>query len=228
MPNGVKNDWERLPKKPSKQKEFRSHQAKLLGRLAKIVNPTDLRSGQTLNTSLTNSAKMPEVQDGKVDKEWELSVIQNSEYKSMWKPQQMNNSDYKDMQDIPRNVQSKYCLNAKIQKQGMTLSRTTLSPKTTKECDNQTQDITKATDKIQEEKETEDIEDQDDKMMRETRKEENTIDQIKYQLERPCCFHSLVLNGLTADLNMTNNIFYKTQEISGVLSRRVQILGKLW
>lgn len=47
MPNGVKNDWERLPKKPFKQKEFRRHQDKLLGRLAKIVNPTDLRSGQT-------------------------------------------------------------------------------------------------------------------------------------------------------------------------------------
>lgn len=39
MPNGVKNDWERLPKKPSKRKEFRSHQAKLLERLAKIVKP---------------------------------------------------------------------------------------------------------------------------------------------------------------------------------------------
>lgn len=53
MPNGVKNDWERLSEQPSKQKEFRSHQAQIRGRLAKIVNPTELRSGQILNTSLT-------------------------------------------------------------------------------------------------------------------------------------------------------------------------------
>ena len=55
--NGVKNDWERLPEQPSKQKEFRTHQSKILGRLAKIVNPTDLRSGQILNTSLTTVLK---------------------------------------------------------------------------------------------------------------------------------------------------------------------------
>lgn len=104
---------------------------------------------------------MPEDWDGKVDG---VGTIYNSELLSIRASGSHTGEqpDYKDMVDIPRNIHPKYCLSANIQKRGMAPSLTALSPKVTKEFDKMTQDITKATDKISEEKETEDIEDEED------------------------------------------------------------------